>query len=68
MIKLVARICKINSIAHYWDSEYIFVNKDNISSIAPDGRGFYLLTMKSGENFTLNMTESEITKAMEEQE
>ena len=66
MITLLARICKSNNIAHYYDNEFIYVNKDNISSISPDGHGFYILTMKSGEVFTLAMSRSDIVRALNE--
>lgn len=55
MAQLVARILKSNNIAHYYDDEWIYVNKDNISSIFPNNSGRYTLVMKSGETFDINM-------------
>ena len=60
MVKLIARVLKHNSICHYFDNEFIFVNKENISSIFPNADRGYTLVMKSGEKFWLNMTTKEI--------
>ena len=64
MIKLRARVFKKNSICHYYDDEFIFVNKKNISSIFPNADGGYTLVMKSGEKFFLNMTTYELDKSL----
>lgn len=67
MAQLVARILKSNNIAHHYDYEWIYVNKDNISSICPNNNGGYTLTMKSGEVFYINMTWSSIMQELEKE-
>lgn len=68
MIKLKAKVFKKNSICCHYEDEFIFVNKENISSIFPNVDEGYTLVMKSGEKFWLNMTTYELDKALKNEE
>ena len=64
MVKLIARVLKHNSICHYFDNEFIFVNRKDISCIFPNDSGRYTLVMKTGEKFDIDMSTYELDKAL----
>lgn len=66
MAQLLARILKSNSIAHHYDNEWIYVNKNNISSISPNNYGRYDLIMTTGETFDIDMNWEDILNKLEE--